>query len=139
MGQMLLTHKKDDLFTNYLKVIEAIRSKYFVMENVAGIFTKDNGNIKDRIIREIRNIVDYVSLKEFVNLCESKKILKRVESTSQKQELEICFRTLKSWIEQDRLVTQRRKDYLKVMSVIELPSRRFFIFQAETYFVICSC
>ena len=122
MGQMLWLHKKDDLFTNYLKVIEAIRSKYFVMENVAGIFTKDNGNIKDRIIREIRNIADYVSLKEFVNLCESKKILERVESTSQKQELEIGFRTLKSWIEQDRLVTQRRKDYLKVMSVIESPS-----------------
>lgn len=118
-GERRKNDKKDDLFAYYLKVIEAIRPKYFVMENVAGILTKDNGNIKDRIVREIRNIVDYVSLKEFVNLCESKRIMDRIESTSKKQELEMCLRVLKIWIEQDNLATQRRKDYLKVIFSIE--------------------
>lgn len=118
-GERRKNDKKDDLFAYYLKVIEAIRPKYFVMENVAGILTKDNGNIKDRIVREIRNIVDYVSLKKFVNLCESKRIVDRIEVASKKQELEICLRVLKIWIEQDNLATQRRKDYLKVITSIE--------------------
>lgn len=118
-GERRKNDKKDDLFAYYLKVIEAIRPKYFVMENVAGILTKDNGNIKDRIVREIRNIVDYVSLKEFVNLCESKRILEHIGSANKKQELEICLRVLKIWIEQDNLATQRRNDYLKVISSIE--------------------
>ena len=39
-------------------MIKALSPKYFVMENVKGILTKDEGRIKDRIIREIRSIVD---------------------------------------------------------------------------------
>lgn len=50
--------KRDDLFYHYLKVIKALRPKYFVMENVKGILTKDEGKIKDRILREIRSIID---------------------------------------------------------------------------------
>lgn len=50
--------KRDDLFYHYLKVIKALRPKYFVMENVKGILTKDHGKIKDKILREIRSIVD---------------------------------------------------------------------------------
>lgn len=50
--------KRDDLFYHYLKVIKALRPKYFVMENVKGILTKDGGKIKDQIIKEIRSIVD---------------------------------------------------------------------------------
>ena len=41
-----------------MKVIKALRPKYFVMENVKGILTKDEGRIKERILREIRSIVD---------------------------------------------------------------------------------
>lgn len=57
--------KKDDLFAHYLKVIRQLRPKYFVMENVKGILTKEEGKIKDMILQEIRSIVD---LKEFYQL-----------------------------------------------------------------------
>lgn len=50
--------KRDNLFFHYLKVIKALRPKYFVMENVKGILTKDGGKILQRILNEIRSIVD---------------------------------------------------------------------------------
>ena len=57
-GRRKKLDKRDDLFFHYLKVIKALRPKYFIMENVKGILTKDEGRIKDRILREIRSIVD---------------------------------------------------------------------------------
>ena len=33
--------KRDDLFKHYLEVIRALQPKYFVMENVKGLLTKD--------------------------------------------------------------------------------------------------
>jgi len=57
--------KKDDLFAHYLKVIRALRPKYFVMENVKGILTKEGGKIREMILQEIKSIVD---LKEFHQL-----------------------------------------------------------------------
>lgn len=57
--------KRDDLFFHYLKVIKALRPKYFVMENVKGILTKDKGKIAERIMKEIRSIID---VKEVPNL-----------------------------------------------------------------------
>ena len=50
--------KKDDLFSHYLEVIKRLQPKYFVMENVKGILTKEGGKIKDLIIQEINSIVD---------------------------------------------------------------------------------
>ena len=50
--------KKDDLFSHYLEVIKVLQPKYFVMENVKGILTKEKGKIKDLIIQEINSIVD---------------------------------------------------------------------------------
>lgn len=50
--------KKDDLFSHYLEVIKVLQPKYFVMENVKGILTKEQGKIKDLIIQEINSIVD---------------------------------------------------------------------------------
>ena len=50
--------KRDNLFLHYLKVIKALRPKYFVMENVAGILTKDHGRFKDAVMNEIRSIID---------------------------------------------------------------------------------
>lgn len=58
--------KKDDLFSSYLRVIEALKPKYFVMENVAGMRTKQGGKIKDRVLHEIRSIVDPERLLEVV-------------------------------------------------------------------------
>jgi len=69
--------KKDDLFAHYLKVIRQLRPKYFVMENVKGILTKEQGKIKDMILQEIRSIVD---LKEFSKLIHFIALLKKNES-----------------------------------------------------------
>jgi DNA (cytosine-5)-methyltransferase 1 len=81
--------KKDDLFSHYLEVIKILQPKYFVMENVKGILTKENGKIKDLIIQEINSIVDTKEipvLVSFVKKIGTKKnsfllecIIKRVE------------------------------------------------------------
>ncbi|HVS92004.1 MAG TPA: DNA (cytosine-5-)-methyltransferase [Mucilaginibacter sp.] len=68
--------KKDDLFAHYLKVIRQLRPKYFVMENVKGILTKEGGKIKEMILQEIRSIVD---LQEFHQLLDFVSNLKKVQ------------------------------------------------------------
>lgn len=68
--------KKDDLFAHYLSVIRTLRPKYFVMENVKGILTKEGGKIKDMILQEIKSIVD---LKEFNQLLMFLGRLRKVE------------------------------------------------------------
>lgn len=50
--------KRDNLFMHYLKVIRKLRPKYFVMENVSGILTKDKGKFKDAVMTEIKSIID---------------------------------------------------------------------------------
>ena len=69
-GRRKVYDKRDDLFYHYLKVIKALRPKYFVMENVKGILTKDGGAVKRRILREIRSIIDPTKatlLTEYIN------------------------------------------------------------------------
>ncbi len=61
-GRRKKLDKRDDLFYHYLKVIKALRPKYFVMENVKGILTKDGGQVKEQIMREIRSIIDEQSM-----------------------------------------------------------------------------
>ena len=118
-GERRKNDKKDDLFSYYLKVIEAIRPKYFVMENVAGILTKDNGKIKERILREIKNIVDYDALNSFVNAIETSHIANCISDEKKKQELNLSIKVLKIWIEQNSLATERRDDYLRVLKLFE--------------------
>ena len=72
--------KKDDLFAHYLSVIKMLRPKYFVMENVKGILTKEGGKIKEMILQEIRSIID---LKEFHQLIHFVVNLKKTNSKSQ--------------------------------------------------------
>lgn len=62
--------KKDDLFSYYLDVIKILKPKYFIMENVKGILTKEKGQIKDLILKEIKSIIDYnaiPNLTSFIN------------------------------------------------------------------------
>ncbi len=66
-GRRKKLDKRDDLFFHYLKVIKALRPKYFVMENVKGILTKDEGRIKERILREIRSIVDDMKMPQLLS------------------------------------------------------------------------
>lgn len=110
-GERRKNDKKDDLFSYYLKVIEVIRPKYFVMENVYGILTKDNGKVKERILKEIRNIVDYEHLQQFVEMCE--------DASKHNDEIALALRILKIWISQDRAEKQRREDYLAVRRAIK--------------------
>ncbi len=117
-GERKKNDKKDDLFAYYLKVIEAIRPKYFVMENVAGILTKDHGNIKERILKEIKNIVDYDALAELVLNCE-KFMQPKTYSGESVVEYELCLKLLKVWIAQNKRAAERRSDYTKVVSSLE--------------------
>lgn len=59
--------KRDNLFLHYLNVIRKLRPKYFVMENVKGLLTKDKGKFKDAILREIRSIIDDSNVPAFVS------------------------------------------------------------------------
>lgn len=65
--------KKDDLFSHYLQVIKVLQPKYFVMENVRGILTKEKGKIKELILKEINSIID---IKEIPKLNDFLKQLK---------------------------------------------------------------
>ena len=58
--------KRDNLFLHYLNVIRKLRPKYFVMDNVKGLLTKDKGKFKDAIIHEIRSIIDDSNIPDFV-------------------------------------------------------------------------
>ena len=70
-GRRKKLDKRDDLFYHYLKVIKTLRPKYFVMENVKGILTKDGGRIKERILREIRSIVDDMKMAQLLGFMDN--------------------------------------------------------------------
>ncbi|WP_040281083.1 DNA cytosine methyltransferase [Psychroserpens damuponensis] len=59
--------KKDDLFSHYLEVIKVLQPKYFVMENVKGILTKEGGKIKELILQEINSIVDTKEIPQLIS------------------------------------------------------------------------
>ena len=63
--------KRDNLFEHYLKVITELRPKYFVMENVKGILTKDHGRFKDEIMSQIRSIIDMTKVRELYDYLNS--------------------------------------------------------------------
>lgn len=72
--------KKDDLFSNYLNIIKTLQPKYFVMENVKGILTKEEGTIKEMVLREIRSIID---IKELPKLSRFIKKLRKESNTDE--------------------------------------------------------
>ena len=78
-GERRKNDKKDDLFSYYLKTISVLQPKYFIMENVYGILTKDHGRIKERILKEINNIVDYNALSVFVAKCHEMNLTQYIE------------------------------------------------------------
>lgn len=69
-GRRKKLDKRDDLFLGYLRVIKMLHPKYFVLENVKGILTKDEGRIKERILRGIRSIVDDAKMSLLYNFLE---------------------------------------------------------------------
>ncbi|MCF6357059.1 MAG: DNA (cytosine-5-)-methyltransferase [Draconibacterium sp.] len=59
--------KKDDLFFHYLEVIKVLQPKYFVMENVKGILTKEKGKIGELILKEINSIIDVNEIPKLIS------------------------------------------------------------------------
>lgn len=116
-GERRKNDKKDDLFSYYLRVIGALKPKYFVMENVAGILTKDGGKIKQRIINEIRNIVDYDTLNEFVNILYVPEVIRRFESNDSKMEFEIALKVLGIYLYENRLQVLQRNEYIELINI----------------------
>ncbi len=133
-GERRKNDKKDDLFSYYLKVIEALRPKYFVMENVAGILTKDDGKVKERILNEIRNIVDYHALSTFIE--ESLSIItpSQVTCDDDRKAYETSLRILRIWLTQNQIVVQRRADYMRVKEEIE----RLNLSESQKHFALRS-
>ena len=114
-GERGKNDKKDDLFSYYLKVIAVLRPKYFVMENVKGILTKDSGHIKDRILSSISNIVDYDALNKFISILGS--INFSHFSDTQKDILNLSIRKLKIAIEENNALFTRSADFLRLYSI----------------------
>ena len=113
-GKRRKNDKKDDLFSYYLQVIAALRPKYFVMENVYGILTKDNGKIKERILYEIRNIVDYDALQSFVDVAAKEQV-----PPEKRTELSLALSALRCAIAYDKLIKEHRADYLAALEQID--------------------
>lgn len=98
--------KKDDLFSHYLEVIKVLQPKYFVMENVKGILTKEKGRIKDLIIKQINSIID---VKEIPLLI---KFIKRVKNNSNSLALDAIIKRVE--IEAKREIEKEKveEDYI---------------------------
>ena len=104
--------KKDDLFSYYLEVIKILKPKYFVMENVKGILTKEKGQIKELILKEIKSIIDYASIPTLSSFI--KKLIKKAP------EKEFILNCIKNRINfegksGDELIAAR-KDYITKLS-----------------------
>lgn len=115
-GERKKNDKKDDLFSYYLQVISAIRPKYFVMENVHGILTKDNGKIKERILREIQNIVDFDHLQSFYDHIAS--AISHV-APAKRYEARLALDKIGVVLAQNHAAEARRRDYISILKTIE--------------------
>jgi DNA (cytosine-5)-methyltransferase 1 len=104
--------KKDDLFSHYLEVIKILQPKYFVMENVKGILTKENGKIKKLIIKEINSIVDINEIPRLSNF------LKSLKKTNKKNQFLLDCLIRRIEIEQ-RTVSEAEDDKVGYIKSIE--------------------
>lgn len=56
IGRKFIDDPRNQLFKEYARVVEIVRPKYFVMENVARLFTHNNGATKDEILSKFRSL-----------------------------------------------------------------------------------
>lgn len=117
--------KKDDLFSHYLEVIKVLQPKYFVMENVKGILTKEQGKIKELILKEINSIIDVNEIPKLISFIKKLKksdeqndflidsLIKRIEieklNESEKEESKESY--IKFIESKFRLLTPKIVDY----------------------------
>lgn len=102
--------KRDNLFQHYLDVIRLLRPKYFVMENVKGLLTKDHGHFKDAILREIRSIIDDRNIPQFLVYLE--KMLSRSASIFVKN---CIIKKVQMEIGSDEKAEQARNDFFSTL------------------------
>jgi len=112
-GERKKNDKKDDLFSYYLKVIQLLKPKYFVMENVKGILTKDNGKIYNRIINEIKNLVDYAALEAFVEEVDS------LNYDNSNLYFNNYLSLLRIFINENKILKERSKDYIDILEILD--------------------
>lgn len=103
--------KKDDLFAHYLGVIKILRPKYFVMENVKGILTKEGGRVKEMILKEIRSIID---LSEFYRIQAFLLKLKKLDKT-ESFILECYTSRLQFEIAVDKYLEKSRENFISTI------------------------
>ena len=102
--------KRDNLFLHYLNVIRKLRPKYFVMENVKGLLTKDKGKFKDAIMREIRSIIDDSNIPSFLLY------LNGVLDTTASNFIKNCILTkIKLEISDDKAAIEERNKYFSLL------------------------
>lgn len=125
--------KKDDLFAYYLKVISMLKPKYFVMENVYGILTKYEGRIKERILREINNIVDTDALQAYLNLIE--KYISDIVEEEKKAEAILISKKIEIALSKERIQKQNSDAYIALLGKLEgadfSPEEKEFLHQAS--------
>lgn len=113
-GRRKKLDKRDDLFFHYLKVIKALRPKYFVMENVKGILTKDEGRIKERILREIRSIVDDAKMNQLYAFLEEVLKPQMPASLYYALYIRLCMETsTDNWDKQNEIFFENLEQQLK--------------------------
>ena len=113
-GRRKKLDKRDDLFFHYLKVIKALRPKYFVMENVKGILTKDEGRIKERILREIRSIVDDAKMNQLYAFLEDVLKPQMPASLYYSLYIRLCMETsTDNWDKQNEIFFENLEQQLK--------------------------
>lgn len=56
VGKRAKNDPRNNLFKEYLRIVETVRPKIFVMENVVGILSMEKGKVLDNIIKSFSNI-----------------------------------------------------------------------------------
>ena len=136
-GRRRAFDKRDDLFEHYLKVIIALKPKYFVMENVKGILTKDKGKVKERILNEIRSIVDVNeinALYDFLSKTLKKKVTPfiyngyiqkiKIETANNDEKQNLISDYFESIEEQFKSLTTKQVEYKESKSNIDINTIR---------------
>lgn len=56
LGKRFIDDPRNKLFKEYVRIVDEIKPKFFVMENVAGILSMEKGNVLKNILESFKNI-----------------------------------------------------------------------------------
>lgn len=63
IGRRFIDDPRNHLFKEFIRIVDIIKPSFFIMENVARLYTHNNGKTKDEIISKFRDIGYYVECK----------------------------------------------------------------------------